>query len=291
MSVTKKRVVLALLLASLVVLAGCSGSGGDAAESAADASYQATQAAGGDGGGAESGESADRSAYQSQDRALIRTGEVSLTVGDFEAARSNLTAATERRGGFVGDTAERVRGSENRTWTVGELTLRVPAENYSAVLERVKAEAEVRSASTHTKDVTDQLVDLDARLETLRAERDRLRELYESANDTETVLAVQRELSDVQTEIERIEAQRESLERQIRYSTITVELAEERPDAPATEPSAWYDTGLLAAFLESVNGVAVVLRSLAVGTAYAAPYALAFGLPAVGVVAAWQRLT
>jgi len=216
---------------------------------------------------------------------------VSLTVDDFDAARSNLTDATERRGGFVADAGERVRGSGNRTWTVGELTLRVPAENYSALLERAKAEGEVRSASTRTKDVTDRLVDLEARLENLRAERDRLRELYESANDTETVLAVQRELSDVQTEIERIEAQRESLERQVRYSTITVELAEERPDAPATEPSAWYDTGLLAAFVESVSGVGVALRALAVGTAYAAPYALAFGLPAVGVVAALRRLT
>ncbi|WP_134672193.1 DUF4349 domain-containing protein [Halorussus marinus] len=289
MSVTKKRVALVLLVASLVVLAGCSGSGGDAAESAANASYQATQAAGGDGGGAESGDSADRSASQSRDRALIRTGEVSLTVGDFDAARSNLTAATERRGGFVGDATERVRGDDRR-WTVGELTLRVPAENYSALLDRVKAEGEVRSASTHTTDVTDRLVDLDARLENLRAERDRLRTLYESANDTETVLAVQRELSDVQTEIERAEASREALERQVRYSTITVELAEERPEAPTTEPTAWYDTGPIAAFLESVNGVGVAVRALAVGTAYAAPYALAFGLPAVALVAGWRRL-
>jgi len=288
MSRSKKRVVLVLLVASLVVLAGCSGSGGDAAESSADVSYQATQS---EAGGADADGSSDRSAYQSRERALIRTGEVSLTVGDFDAARANLTDATERAGGFVGDSAERVRGSGDRTWTVGQITLRVPAENYSALLERVKAEGEVRSASTETNDVTDRLVDLEARLENLRAERDRLRELYESADDTETVLAVQRELSDVQTEIERAEAQRESLERQVRYSTITVELAEEPPDAPATEPSAWYDTGLLAAFLESVSGVGVALRALAVGTAYAAPYVLVFGLPAVGVAAAIRRLT
>lgn len=291
MSRSRKRLAVALLLASLVVLAGCSGSGGDAAGGATDMSYQAGTQAEPAGDAESDGAGADDRAYQSQDRELIRTGEVSLEVADFESARRNLTRATERRGGFVGDSSERARGSGNRTWTAGQVTLRVPAGNYSALFERVKAEGEVRSASTSTEDVTDQLVDMEARLENLRAERDRLRELYESANDTETVLDVQRELSDVQTEIERVEAQRESLERQVRYSTITVELEEERPDEPTRESSAWYETGLLSAFLESVGGVGVVLRGLAVGTAYAAPYALAFGLPVVGAYGAWRRLS
>ena len=51
-----------------------------------------------------------------------------------------------------------------------------------------------------------QLVDIEARLESLRAERDQLRTLYRQANATDDVLAVQRELSDVQREIERLEA-------------------------------------------------------------------------------------
>jgi hypothetical protein len=54
----------------------------------------------------------------------------------------------------------------------------------------------------------------------------------------------------------------------------------------------WYDVGLVAAFLESVGGVATTLRALAVGLAYAAPYLLVFGLPVVGAVAGllrWRR--
>jgi hypothetical protein len=135
----------------------------------------------------------------------------------------------------------------------------------------------VVESSTSTQDVTEQVVDLQARLENLRAERERLRELYQRANDTEDVLAVERRLSEVQTEIERTEARLQSLERRVAYSTITVEMREPRPDRPA--PDQWYDTPVLAAFLDSVHGVGVVLRAVVVGFAYAAPYLLVFLTP------------
>jgi hypothetical protein len=146
----------------------------------------------------------------------------------------------------------------------------------------------VVSAQQNVEDVTDQVVDLEARLRTLRAERDRLRELYQEANSTEEVLAVEERLSEVQTEIERAEARLASLERRVALSTVTVEIREPRPGAPPE--GAWYDTPLVEAFLASVNGVVVTTRALAVATAYAAPYLLAFGLPPVaGVALAWRR--
>ena len=54
-------------------------------------------------------------------------------------------------------------------------------------------------------------------------------------------------------------------------------MREPRPDRPA--PDQWYDTPVLAAFLDSVHGVGVVLRAVVVGFAYAAPYLLVFLSP------------
>lgn len=51
------------------------------------------------------------------------------------------------------------------------------------------------------------LVDIDARLSSLRRQRERLRTLHGRANDTEAVLAVQRRLTEVQTELERLTAE------------------------------------------------------------------------------------
>jgi chromosome segregation ATPase len=132
------------------------------------------------------------------------------------------------------------------------------------------------------------LVDLEARLSNLRAERDRLRTLYERANTTEDVLAVQRELSEVQGEIERLEAQKRSLEQRVAYSTLTVELREPGPVRDYVREE-WYDTPVLEAFLESVNGVLVVGRALVVAFAYALPYIVAFFAPlAVLAAVAWR---
>ncbi|GAB3311886.1 DUF4349 domain-containing protein [Haloplanus salinarum] len=273
-----------VLLVALVLLAGCGGSaggadaggGGDsglteasmAEERAVDA--QADGGDGGDGGG-------DGAAASATSRSIIRTGTVELRVDDYERSRSNLTALVESQGGYVGESAQQVRGDDDATWTEGRVVLRVPAENFSTTMAAIEREGTVRASRTSTQDVTEQVVDLEARLENLRAERERLRTLYAEANDTEDVLAVERRLSEVQTEIERTEAELQNIQRRVAYSTITVELTEPRPDRPA--PDRWYDTSVVAAFLESVEGVGVVLRATVVAAAFVAPYLLVFLTP------------
>jgi phage terminase large subunit-like protein len=278
-------------LALLIVFAGCSGGAGDAAQKAdSEADYEESEP--------ETKAQSDDAEYQGQEseyemsqRELIRTGTVSVRVDSYEDARRNLTQATSRYGGFVSDSSEEVHTSGNRTWTTGKVVLRVPKENFSALLSRAKQAGEVEQADTNTRDVTDKLVDIEARLTNLKAQRDRLRDLYEEANDTENVLAVQERLSEVQSEIERLEAQRKSLKQQVAYSTITVRLHEKRPEPESTDTDEkqWYETGLLSAFASSVHGVEVVLRSLAVAAAYAMPFVLAFGVPLGGGYAVWRR--
>jgi hypothetical protein len=276
-------------LAALVVLAGCGGAasgGGQAvrgdgatASMSADATsgdYGAEpEAADGGDGGSDGGE------LQIRQRQVIRTGHVSLTVENFSDAKANLTAAVESRDGFVSDSTQRRRGVDDETYLVGSVTFRVPAEQFAETMARIEAEGTVRESSTKTRDVTDQLVDIEARLANLRAERDRLRELYAQANDTEAILAVQRELSETQERIERLEARQQSLQRQVAYSTITVEIREERPDPGPVEQ--WYDVPLVQAFLESVSGVGTTLRAIAVVVAYATPYVLTFAGPPVAL--------
>jgi hypothetical protein len=298
-----RRTYASLVVALLVVVAGCAGAGGGGLqsksqqtgeESSADvvqpavaeatAAESRSDAGAGDGGGGGGG------APAVQNRELIRTAEVVLRVESFETARRELAAYARSTGGFVGDSTQQVRGEGNRTWTTGTITLRVPAANYSNALDVVNQTGEVRQSRQQTRDVTDQVVDLEARLENLRAERDRLRQLYRRANDTEDVLAVQRELSRVQSDIERSEARLRQLERKVAFTTIVVHLREPEPDAPEEpEEPAWYDTPVVAAFLDSVDGVIVFLRGTVVLAAYAVPYLLVLGLPAAGGLFAVRR--
>jgi ABC-type Na+ efflux pump permease subunit len=290
----KRQWVVPVALALLLVLAGCSGGGGDAMDATAggEPAGQDVEKQSASTSGPNDEESTDGSAnFQASDRALIRTGTVEVRVEDYDAARQNLSRETRRLGGFVSDSSERVHSRGNQTWTTGKIVLRVPKDNFSTLVSQAKRTGEVEEASTETQDVTKQLVDIEARLNNLKAQREKLRDLYEEANDTENVLEIQERLSEVQTEIETLEAERKSLKRQVAYSTLTVRLNERPPerDQSTDEGDSWYETGLLAAFVSSAHGVVVVLRGLSVGLAYALPYVLAFGLPVGGVYTLWRR--
>ncbi|WP_411968607.1 DUF4349 domain-containing protein [Haloferax sp. YSSS75] len=258
-----------LAVALLVVLAGCTGGasmgggdgGGESVSMSADVtSGEEVEQAGGD------------ELPQVQQRAIIKNGRLVLTVEEFNTSRDEVEATAESYGGYVSDSNERVVRQSGGTYRAGELVVRVPSENFSAFVSETKTLGEVEHVDTSSEDVTDQLVDIEARLSNLRAQRDRLRELYEDANTTQDVLAVERRLTEVQTEIERLEARQASLEERAALSTVRVSLSE-RPPGPAQ----WYDTPVLEAFSESVNGVFVTLRAVVVALAYALPYVVVFG--------------
>lgn len=111
----------------------------------------------------------------------------------------------------------------------GWVTVRVPAEKLEAFVADVSEIGTVKSQSETADDVTQQHVDLKARLENLRAEERRLREFFEAAKDVEDMLAVERELLRVRGEIEGLDAQVQYLERQAAMATVTIEIEEPKP--------------------------------------------------------------
>ncbi|MGB9958574.1 DUF4349 domain-containing protein [Haloferax prahovense] len=279
-----------LSVALLVLLAGCTGGAADGGAGGSESVSLAADT----GGSAEAEQAGGDDLPQAQQRAVIKNGQIELTVDEFNESRDAVESTAESYGGYVSDSNEYVNRRSGGTYRSGQLVVRVPSEDFSAFITDMKALGEVERVETNSQDVTDQLVDIEARLSNLRAQRDRLRELYESANTTEDVLAVEERLTEVQTEIERLEAQKQSLEDRVALSTVRVSLSE-RPPGPAQ----WYDTPVLQAFSESVNGAFVALRALVVAVAYAVPYLVVFGgLLAIlgsGVVlagrAAFRRLT
>jgi len=286
-----KRTILTVLVALMLVTAGCSGAGDGAAPEGGDGG-DAADAADAPRDDAESeGMSADDTSNQAgARRQLIRTGRMELRVEDFGTADTEVRAVAESHGGFVSDFSQHTAERHNETWTRGTIVVRVPGDSFQAAVSDLRGVGEVRNVETSTNDVTDQLVDIEARLENLRAERDRLRTLYDEANETEDVLAVQSELARVQEEIERLEAQQRRLEERVAYATITVRLAEPQPEPeePQEQDPAWYETGVVTAFLESVSGVATLLRAAVVGAAYLAPYLLVLGTPVIGAAALYR---
>jgi hypothetical protein len=160
---------------------------------------------------------------------LVRTARLSLVPRDFDAARREMERIVTAAGGFTG----RIMVSDPRSGARSlSATLRIPSEKFDATLVALKQLGQVTAESQDGEDVTQQSVDLDARLANARASETRLKDiLNRRTGDLADVLAVEREIARVRGEIEQMEAERKSLDRRISYAVVSIEIHEERKAA------------------------------------------------------------
>ena len=298
-------------VAALVVFAGCSGFGGQSDSGDVDAGMERgdggdsggdSAPSSGDGGNGGSGSEqkfgASGSADGQQgepaqlDRALVKTGRMTVEVENFSTARAAVTEEARALGGYVSASDATLHRSDNATWRTGYVEVRVPTSNFTAIFESTRGQGTVLRADSETKDVTDQLVDLNARLENLRAQRDQLRSLYETANTTEGLLSVQERLSNIQQEIERLEANRRSLRDRVAFSTLRVELREPEPEPesePVEEEPAFHEQSPGAVFLSSLSDLVTFGRTVLIASVAALPWVLGLGVPLLVVLGVLRR--
>ncbi len=112
------------------------------------------------------------------------------------------------------------------------VTVRIPVESLDAALAEIRQIGTVKSETRSATDVTDQLVDLDARLRNAKAEEQRLLEILNKAETVNEILQVEDRLSYVREKIERLEAQKKMLEERVDYATVTVTISIPEPEPP-----------------------------------------------------------
>lgn len=294
----RRRQLAIVAVALLAVLSGCAsfGGGADGGDASADLSADGAPSVGdasGDGGssGAQSAEqrggdggsaAASATTLAVGDRAIVRTGSVALTVESFDATRDAIAAEARRFGGHVGGSGQTLHRANNASWTTGQVVVRVPSDRFSDLVSFVQEQGTVERVETETEDVTDQLVELDARLTNLEAKRNRLRSFYDRADSTNELLSIEERLSAVQGEIEQLKAKKQSLEDRVALSTLRVSIEEERPEsAPSATKSS--NPTVAAAFLGSIQQLVDAGYGLVLVVAAVAPFAVVLGIPtAVG---------
>ncbi len=105
------------------------------------------------------------------------------------------------------------------------MTLRVPAEKFDETLNEIrKTSNRVIVETVKGEDVTEEFIDIEARLKTKKALEEQFLEIMKRSNSVEDALNVQRELAEVRGEIEQIEGRKRFLENQASLSTIKIKL-------------------------------------------------------------------
>ncbi|MCU1375350.1 MAG: hypothetical protein JWO68_2636 [Actinomycetia bacterium] len=156
---------------------------------------------------------------------IIRTADLQVRVkrGTFASAIDRATAVASGVGGFVADSST---SSFAKGQASGELTLRVPAARFDDVRKALARMGTLESVQLGGNDVGGQLVDLDARLRTLRAEEGSLDVILGKAADIGQILQVRDRLTGVRTQIEQLAGQQAALEDQVALATVHVSLHE-----------------------------------------------------------------
>lgn len=182
---------------------------------------------------------------------------------------SNLQVATSSDQPIYRDPVPTEQGGASSSQQAGPLrayvTVRVPAARYQTFVDDAAKLGRVLFQSESAEDVTQQHVDLEARLGNLKAEQQRLRQMFAKARNITEMLQVERELSRVQGEIEAMQGQIDYLERQAAMATVTIELAEPKPLVRPTGTDwgvATAVTSSIRMFVGTFNGVIVILGPL-----------------------------
>ena len=219
-------------------------------------------------------------AASSVDRLVIRNKALRIEVKKVEDAVALIKAAAKKHDGIITNMQIASDGGSpiyryddfgtpsDGAPLLGYMTVRVPADGFSAFVDEVSAIGTVRYQAETSDDVTQQHVDMKARLENLRAEEKRLREFFDAAKDVKDMLSIEQELSRVRGEIESMDAQVKYLERQAAMATVTIDLSEPQS---VVRPSG-QDWGFGDAVTTGFRGAAGAIQLLIIVTITLAPY-------------------
>ena len=195
---------------------------------------------------------------------IVRTATVDLEVGKGglnDTVNRATDVVTRAKGIYVGSSTSLPDGDP----ASGQVTFRVPVDAFEPVLRELKALGTYRGEQSSTEDVTTQYIDLNGQLAAWRAQERVYLRLLDRAKSVTDVIAVQNQLQQVQSNIERLQGQLDHLEDQSSFSTIVLRLTE--PGAAAGEP-----TGRLArAWATAVDGLGVMAAAVLVGVVWLTP--------------------
>lgn len=159
------------------------------------------------------------------ERMLIWRAYLTLEVRDVAAGVGKAAEVAEQFGGYVESKSEESQSS-------GSLLLRIPADRFRSAVGVLEGFGKVTRKSVSGQDITEQYVDIEARLKTKKKLRDRLQQLLQKAKDVKDVIAIETELNRVQSDIDSMEARMRVLKGQVDYATIEVSLEKKKVLGP-----------------------------------------------------------
>jgi hypothetical protein len=292
------RKLIIITLIGLLALAGLGCSSGDDDEGASAGDDAAAMEEAAESGGAEDAEgeavavsqpSRGGSSVPAIRPAVVQTASLALSVppNEFDSTIQRARTIATGAGGFV-ISSSASQGEEKRL-VRGTLVVRVPERSYARVLEQLSDLGRVEAQEEAGQDVSQELVDLQARIRHLEAVEARLLGFLEETESVASALTVQSELNQVQLELEQARGRLAYLDDQVEFATISLEIRERQVAVAAGGGGGPW--GIVDAWGAAGTGFVTVVGWMFVAAATIAPVFLLLALAFLAArLAGWRGL-
>jgi len=154
------------------------------------------------------------------ERKIIKEGEISFETATLSETESLITKTVNEMGGYI--TSDNVFSNEDRI--THRMTVRVPADKFDQLITKISESAEKLDRKTISAlDVTEEYIDVEARIKTKKELESRYKELLVKAKSVEDLLSIEKEIGTLRTEIESIEGRLRYLQDRVSLSSLTIE--------------------------------------------------------------------
>ncbi len=227
MAIMRKFSVVIAVFLFIVILAGCGSDATDSISQAATydmAPEAAVMTEEDDYSNYSAGESGGSALNTPTDgRQITFSSHVYMETSEFEQSQETLTELLQKHSAYIDytDIYSDVRDSRSAYYSI-----KVPAGSYSDFLADLNDVGQILNLSEQSEDLTSQVIDVEARLESLNRQEARLLALLDETGELSDLILIQDQLAQVQYEIESYLGQQRALQGLISYSTISIDITE-----------------------------------------------------------------
>jgi Domain of unknown function (DUF4349) len=200
---------------------------------------------------------------------LVKTADLSLRLDSINKAMVQLRQLVRSQQGDIYNFQDD-RLPENGRYHQATLMLKVPSTALENTLAEIAKLGRVESQGIKSDDVSQQLVDTDARLKNLRQQEDLTRKIMDRSGSVKDILTVSKELAAIREQIERLDATVKNLRQQVAYSTINLRLEESQSTLPIGDA---FGVQVQETWKNSTHAAGSLGTNLALGLLWLIPFA------------------
>jgi hypothetical protein len=211
--------------------------------------------------------------------------DIEVVSGGFQTAFTNAALLSDRYGGYMVASQSSASGEDGRI-DAGTVAVRVPAASFSAAIADAGRLGTLKNQQITTQDVTEEYVDLQARIINSQAKLDTFRKLFDKATTIDDIVSVQQVVTAAQDELEQLKGRQRFLQEHTSYSTLTINIREAGAEvvAPVVEDS-W---GVGEAFSDAARNFVKALNAIVRALGIVIPVLVVLAIIAYIVFRVWR---